>query len=598
MSRIRSSIAAVAAGLLLWTAAVPAEGASRRVLLLYSYEREFSHFTFARLFRPELSRSSPDPIEFIELSLQTVRSSLTESDDSILDDLRDAFGSRRFDLVVPIGGPAAAFVQKYGDRLFAQVPVLLAAVDSRFVQSARLSANETAVMARNDPPRMIESILSLLPDTKTVVVIIGASRLERFWLEEVRRSFRRFDGRLNFIWTDQLSFAELLRRCGTLPPHSAILYGILSLDATGAPQMEEPTLDALHAVANAPLFGLHSHQLGHGIVGGPLLSLPELSHDSAGVALRLLGGESAAHIAPVTLLAGVSTFDSRELRRWGISEARLQPGSVVEFRERGLWQRDRVFVAAIATFIGAQALLVITLAIVTVRRRRAAPTPQADDGVKAAEAALAKLSQRLMDAHEKERARIAKTIHEDVCQQMTALQMQLQALSHATGEGAAELRTHIERLCGQFSVLQRDVLAISDPVYARLQLLGLAPSARAFCRQRCTEQGITLSFQAAAMPYPLRDSVALAIFRVLQEALENVFAHAQASRVAVTLSERGGTIDLEVADDGVGFDSVVTMQRGTVGLVAMRERMRQVGGTLTVESRPGRGTRICARAPR
>ena len=313
---MRKSFTCTIAALVLLATAVCADAGPRRVLLLYSYEREFSHFTFTRLFRPELARSSPDPIDFIEVALQTVRRSRSESDATILANLRGTLGGPPLDLVVTIGGPAAVFGRKYHADVFPHTPILFAAVDSRFVQSGALSPNKTAVMVKNDPPRMIETILRLLPDTRTIMVIIGASKVEEFWLEEVKRTFRPFENRVTFIWTNRLSLADLLERAASLPPHSAIFYGILSMDATGTPQMEEPVLDALHAAANAPMFGLHSHQLGHGMIGGPLLSLPEVSRDTCAVALRLLTGEPPARIQARTLVAGAPTVDGRELRRW------------------------------------------------------------------------------------------------------------------------------------------------------------------------------------------------------------------------------------------------------------------------------------------
>jgi signal transduction histidine kinase len=590
-----AGIACATLALILGATVVQAHATPRRVLLLYSYEREFSHFTFARMFRPELTRSSPDPIDFIEISLQTVRASRTDSDQTILDDLRGEVGSRPFDLVVTIGGPAASFAHKHRGEIFPQAPVLLTAADSRFLQTDRLPEGETAVLVRNDPLLMLESMLRLLPDTKTVVVVIGASQMEEFWLKEVQKVFRPFEARVNFIWTNQLSFATLLERSGSLPPHSAIFYGIYSLDANGVPQMEDQTLDALHAAANAPMFGLHSHQMGHGIIGGPLLSLDDLSRDAAATALRLLRGDPANSIAPRTLLAGTATFDARELRRWHIPESRLQPGSLVRFREAAASRRDNAVLGAVIAFVTAQTLLVIGLAISTMRRRQAAPRDMAD--VTAAEAALARLSQRLMQAQEQERAWIAKAIHDDVCQQLLCLTIRLHALGATPGEAESDLRTRIRELCDQFSALEHEILAISDPLYARLQMLGLAVSARSFCERRCAEHAIDLQFRAAIATPDLPDAVPLAIFRVLQEAIENVLAHASASRVTVSLSERNRGIELEVADNGVGFDPDQAMRGTAVGLIAIRERLRPVGGTCAFHSRPGAGTRILARVP-
>ena len=265
----------------------------RQVLLLYSYERDVaSHNAFANMFRPELSRLFAEPIDFIEVSLQAARLNPSASEESIVNELRSTLPRRRLDLVVPIGGPAAVFAQTYRQQLFPTTPMLLAGVDRRFVQNRALAANDTAVAVEHDPPQMIETILRLLPDTRTVFVVIGASQFEQFWLEELKRGLRRFEGRLTFIWTNELSFEEMLKACASLPPQSAIFYGTLSLDAKGVRHVEERTLSAFHAAANAPIFGLHSTQLGRGIVGGPLLSIEDLSRNTATVAVRMLRGES------------------------------------------------------------------------------------------------------------------------------------------------------------------------------------------------------------------------------------------------------------------------------------------------------------------
>lgn len=596
MSRIRKLLVGAAAALFLLATGVSAEAGPRRVLLLFSYEREFSHYTFSRLFRPALARSSPDPIDFIEVTLQTVRGSRSEPEAAILDHLRGTLGNQPVDLVVPIGGPAVAFAQQHRAELFRETPVLFAAVDSRFIKPGALAPNETAVMVRNDPTLLLESMLRLLPDTRTVLMVIGASKLEQFWLEEVKRLFHPFEQRVTFIWTNQLSMAELLARAGSLPPHSAIFYGILAMDATGAPQMEESALDALHAAANAPMFGLHSHQLGHGIVGGPLLSLDDLSRDTTAVALRLLAGEPPAQIQARTLVAGTATFDSRELRRWSIPQQRLPAGSVSEFREAPAWRRQGA-IAAVAAVAVAQTAVVVAL-VVALRRRRAQPAPPADGwDVGGAEAALTRLTHRLMHAHEEERASIARAIQDDVCQQLVGLTLRLQALGTPPEGRRGEQHARIQELCDQFSALQRDIFAISDPLYPRLQTLGLVASARLFCERRCAEHGLDLHFRDGSVSPRLSDAAALVLFRVLQESLGNIVAHAGASHVSVALAERHGGIELEVADDGVGFDPDAAIRGTAVGLVAIRERLRDAGGTCTFDSRPGAGTRILARIP-
>jgi PAS domain S-box-containing protein len=357
--------------ILAWASVSGAQSEPRQVMLLYSYERDFaSHNAFATMFRPELSRSFGAPIDFIEVSLQAARLNPNASEGSIAAELQSTLPRRRLDLVVSIGGPAAVFAQTYRKQLFPTTPMLLAGVDRRFVQNRGPVSNDTAVAVEHDPPQMIETILRLLPDTRTVFVVLGASPFEQFWLNEMQREFRRFEGRLTFIWTNEQSFEEILAGSASLPPQSAILYGVLSLDAKGVRHGEERTLGALHAAANAPIFGLHSTQLGRGIVGGPLLSFADLSRNTATVAVRMLRGASQSLTMP-TQGAATPTFDGRELRRWGIGEDRLLPGSVVLFREPTAWQRYRRQIIAGVTVASVQAAFAIALLASLIKRRRA-----------------------------------------------------------------------------------------------------------------------------------------------------------------------------------------------------------------------------------
>ena len=358
--------------LLAWTSWAGAQPQPREVLLLYSSDRELApHVSFIKLFLPELSRTAAEPIDFIEVSLQSVRASRSAPDDTLVQQVEAMLAGRRPDLVVPVGGPAAAFAQRNRQQLFPAVPMLLAGVDQRFVRGSAVSANETAVAVDHEPTRLVENILSVLPGTKTVFVVVGASGLEQTWLNVMKSAFRRYDGRLTFMWANELSFAEMLARSAALPADSAILYAILSLDAKGVPHVEERALTELRAVANAPVFGLRSSQLGLGIVGGPLLSMEDLSHHTTTVALRLLNGESARAISTPTQVLSVPAFDARELRRWNIDEGRLPSGSTVLFREPTLWQQNKRALVAVA---GVQVMLVVAFVATLARRRRAERT--------------------------------------------------------------------------------------------------------------------------------------------------------------------------------------------------------------------------------
>ena len=264
--------------------------------------------------------------------------------------MRSTFEGQRLDLVVAIGAPAAQFAVRHGEdcsrghRCFWQASI------GRPSDLDALPPNTAAVVVANDAPRVIETALALLPDTTSVNVVIGTSGLEDFWRTELSREFQQFRDRLTFRWFDKLSFRQMLNRSAGLPPHSIIFYSILSLDAEGTPQVEERALNELHAVATAPIFGFHSFQLGRGIVGGPLMSIEEVGERSTQAALRLLQGEAPATIKTPPLTVAAPAFDWRELRRWGIAESRLPPGSIIRFREPTMWQEYRWQIVAGAAF--------------------------------------------------------------------------------------------------------------------------------------------------------------------------------------------------------------------------------------------------------
>lgn len=369
---VRARLHVLLGWLTLVLAIASASGAEpKRVLLIHSFGRNFPPFnTLSAILQTELVSQSPEPLDLCEVSLESGRLPDTAQEGPLVDYLRALFSGRRLDLVVPIGGPAARFAQRHRQALFPGTPMLIAATDERLVQQTALTTQDTVVPVRNDLPRMFQTILDLLPQTTNIAVVIGKSPLEKFWLGEIQRASQRFTNQVGFLWLNELSFAETLERCAALPPCSAIFYPLLVTDAEGVPRSEEDVLPRLRDVGSAPLFGLHETQLGRGIVGGPLMGIAELSRNTARVAMRILAGEAPDSIRPSPQEPGSPQFDWRELRRWGISEARLPAGSVVRFRQPGFWRRYWWLVCAGALFGAVEAALIVGLLINRARRRQ------------------------------------------------------------------------------------------------------------------------------------------------------------------------------------------------------------------------------------
>jgi signal transduction histidine kinase len=318
----------------------------KRVLLLHSFGRDFAPWSeYARTFREELSRQSPDPIDLYDASLATARFPDAE-EGPFVEYLRTLFAKRQLDLVVAIGSPAVSFVQRHRQELFSSIPAVFTAVEQRRVSYSSLTANDAAVAINNDYAAVVENILQVLPDTADVVVVIGDSPTEKFWMEQLRIAFRAFEKRVTFTWFNELSLEEMLKRAATLPPRTAVFFALLSVDAAGVPHEAGRALDRLRAVTNAPVFSESSVFFGRGIVGGPLNSILALSREAASVSVRVLAGEAPGSIKTAPVGFSAPKYDWRELQRWNISENRLPAGSDIDFRVPGIWEQYKLQVIA------------------------------------------------------------------------------------------------------------------------------------------------------------------------------------------------------------------------------------------------------------
>ncbi|GAA1727499.1 hypothetical protein GCM10009734_35600 [Nonomuraea bangladeshensis] len=212
----------------------------------------------------------------------------------------------------------------------------------------------------------------------------------------------------------------------------------------------------------------------------------------------------------------------------------------------------------------------------------------------AAHAAIALANARLYESGRElamleERNRMARELHDAVTQKLFSLRLSAQAagtmLEKAPDRAAAEL-ANVQRLAGEALAELRAVIVELRP--AELDRHGLAETLRKHVRLLDRLHPPVVTFACAELP-PLRPEVEVALLRVAQEALHNALRHSGAGEVAVRLTYEGGTPALTVRDDGAGFEPGES--RG-LGLVSMRDRAEAVGGVLTVESAPGRGTTV------
>jgi PAS domain S-box-containing protein len=219
---------------------------------------------------------------------------------------------------------------------------------------------------------------------------------------------------------------------------------------------------------------------------------------------------------------------------------------------------------------------------------------------RAAEERITALFRRLVTVQEDERRRIAREIHDQIGQQMTALRLNLETLeSKCHGDRALELQAWWTRALAEELDHSIDFLTW-DLRPAAFDHLGLTAAIDQLVRGWSERFGAFAEFQAVDMEgVSLPDHVEINLYRIVQESLHNIHKHADAGKVAVVLERRGDRVVLAVEDDGRGFEPhAASVREGSgMGLLSMRERAALIGGDLDIESSPGAGTTIYARVP-
>jgi PAS domain S-box-containing protein len=215
---------------------------------------------------------------------------------------------------------------------------------------------------------------------------------------------------------------------------------------------------------------------------------------------------------------------------------------------------------------------------------------------KQTEAVMHDLSRRLIRAHEAERARLARELHDDVTQRLARLAIDAGRAERGADEvsPAETMRSLREGLVR----LSEDIHALSYRLHPSvLEDLGLAEALKAECERFSRQESLPAHVTLSEVPDDVPPETALCLFRVVQEALRNVARHAQARRVEVTVRALDGGLQLAVLDDGIGFDPALQRSHPSLGLASMRERVLLLGGELDIESAAGHGTTILVSVP-
>jgi signal transduction histidine kinase len=518
------------------------------------------------------------------------------------------FVHRSPDLVVAFGAPGGAFVQRHRD-LFDATPTILTAIDQRRVQQSALTENDTVVAVRQQPLVIFGNILQLLPKTKTIAVVIGNSPNERFWIGELQRELEPLKGRVTFLYWNDLSFEEVLKRAASLPPNSAIYWNQPQVDVLGAVHEGDRALKDLYAVANAPIFSYDDSFFSGEIVGGPMTSVSDGVRTTADVALRVLGGEKPQDIKSTVLEYGPAKYDWRQLQRWDISESNLPPGSEVYFRQPSAWELYRWHFMFVALLLFLQAALIAGL----LRQRQRRVYAELQAGQRMAE--LAHVN-RFSIAGE-----LTASIAHEINQPLGAIRMNAETLElilkhqepdlDEIRELAAEIRRDDER-AGDVLIRLRSILKkkpyelrpfeINEVVAEAVKLLSGLAAAR-----HVEVSTLQSSESLPAMGDRIQlQQVIINLIMNSMDAVSSISSEKRRITVRTTLGDNMALISVSDSGLGVPADKLkkifepffTTKQHGMgVGLSIARTIVEAHEGKIWAESRPDGGAFFCVVIP-
>jgi PAS domain S-box-containing protein len=216
---------------------------------------------------------------------------------------------------------------------------------------------------------------------------------------------------------------------------------------------------------------------------------------------------------------------------------------------------------------------------------------------KRVEETLRELGGRLISAQEEERSRVARELHDDLNQRMAILSIQLEQTQQDL-QKPLDLFQCFQNLRTQVQEISNDIQRLSYRLHpSKLDHLGLGAAVKSLCAELNESGKLQIEFQQARVPASLPQDVTLCVFRIAQEALRNCVKHSGARAVEVLLEKINNEIHLSVSDDGCGFDPESELTRKGLGLISMRERLRQVDGCIHIHARPLRGTRVEVSVP-
>jgi signal transduction histidine kinase len=321
-------------------------------------------------FRATMISSPSGPYSVYEEDLDLNLFNGAGYEESVRAFFKEKYRAKSIGAIVAVGSSAVKYALDFRAEIWPDVPLVFAAVDETSATQFKLPPNVTGSIMQITLRDMVAQAQVLIPDLKRIALVGDPLERQTFY-QPFKDELPKVAAELEVIDLTGLSMSELRKRVATLPMSTAIIYTAIYLDGAGVSYAPADALGLVAEVANRPIFVDIDSDLGRGAVGGLVIAAAPVGDEAAKLALRVLNGESASSIPVAVGNFDRPIFDWRQLQRWGISEARLPPGSEIQFRDPTAWEQYSTQIMLIAATLLFQTMLIIGL-FYEHRRRRSA----------------------------------------------------------------------------------------------------------------------------------------------------------------------------------------------------------------------------------
>jgi PAS domain-containing protein len=306
-------------------------------------------------------QNSPYQIELYHESLQLTLFPDEASRRLFRESLIRKYSERKLDLIMAAGSASLKFIAESHETFIKETPIVFCTVLGEIPDQLKSGFHVTGVLGRLQPEETFKAALHLLPAIKHVVVVGGMGTFDEEWERVAKRAFQNYESKFDFTYLTDLTMPVLLERLRHLPSNTIVYHTAITQDAAGARFIDSAqSVPLVASAANAPVFVMDDVDLRAGTVGGALVNWPDDARVAGDMAVQVLNGKRPEDI-PIVMSNNTYMFDWRALKRWGLKESDLPPGSIVLNRQPTLWESYRWYIVGAVCLLLAQTSLIIGL---------------------------------------------------------------------------------------------------------------------------------------------------------------------------------------------------------------------------------------------